>query len=173
MGVLFRYLSIQKYNSAIHNNNNNNNNGISQQHFHRVAVHLLESELLVHPIKNRPSAPGRFPYSVSRSAVSSSKSPVLGLVEVGRLGWLLNVPTQGRRIAPYYLRYNLRQTFIRQQQQQQQQQQLNRQFPSFLCLCFKASPSAKPFIWKLVLFTRKLWFIYMWTKLISISKFSH
>ena len=28
-------------------------------------------------------------------------------------------------------------------------------------LCFKASPSAKPFIWKLVLFTRKFWFIYM------------
>ena len=28
--------------------------------------------------------------------------------------------------------------------------------------CFKASPSAKPFIWKLVLFTRKFWFIYMW-----------
>ena len=26
-------------------------------------------------------------------------------------------------------------------------------------LCFKASPSAKPFIWKLVLSTRKFWFI--------------
>ena len=25
MGVLFRYLSIQKYTTAIHNNNNNNN----------------------------------------------------------------------------------------------------------------------------------------------------
>ena len=41
------------------------------------------------------------------------------------------------------------------------------------CLCFKASPSAKPFIWKLVLFTRKFWFIYMWIKLISIWKASH
>ena len=40
-------------------------------------------------------------------------------------------------------------------------------------LCFKASPSAKPFIWKLVLFTRKFWFIYMWIKLISIWKASH
>ena len=29
------------------------------------------------------------------------------------------------------------------------------------CLCFKASPSAKPFIWKLVLFPCKFWFIYM------------
>ena len=28
-------------------------------------------------------------------------------------------------------------------------------------LCFKASPSKKPFIWKLVLFTRKFWFMYM------------
>ena len=27
-------------------------------------------------------------------------------------------------------------------------------------LCFKASPSAKPFIWKLVLFTHKFWFPY-------------
>ena len=40
-------------------------------------------------------------------------------------------------------------------------------------LCFKASPSVKPFIWKLVLFTRKFWFIYMWIKLISIWKASH
>ena len=32
---------------------------------------------------------------------------------------------------------------------------LNRRFPSLHCLCFKASPSAKPFTWKLVLFTRK------------------
>ena len=28
-------------------------------------------------------------------------------------------------------------------------------------LCFKVSPSVKPFIWKLVLFTHKFWFIYM------------
>ena len=28
-------------------------------------------------------------------------------------------------------------------------------------LCFKANPSTKPFIWKLVLFTFKFWFIYM------------
>ena len=41
------------------------------------------------------------------------------------------------------------------------------------CLCTKASPSAKPFIWKLVLFTHKFWFIYMWIKLISIWKASH
>ena len=34
-------------------------------------------------------------------------------------------------------------------------------------LCFKASPSAKPFNWKLVLFTCKLWFIH---KLISIER---
>ena len=27
------------------------------------------------------------------------------------------------------------------------------------CLCFKASPSSKPFIWKLVLVTCKCWFI--------------
>ena len=40
-------------------------------------------------------------------------------------------------------------------------------------LCFKASPSAKPFMWKLVLFTRKFWFIYMWIKLVSIWKASH
>ena len=38
------------------------------------------------------------------------------------------------------------------------------------CLCFKASPSVKPFIWKFVLFTCKFWFIYMWIKLISIRK---
>ena len=40
-------------------------------------------------------------------------------------------------------------------------------------LCFKASPGAKPFIWKLVLFTCKFWFIYIWIKLISIWKASH
>ena len=40
-------------------------------------------------------------------------------------------------------------------------------------LCFKVSPSAKPSIWKLVLFTCKFWFIHMWIKLISISKTSH
>ena len=40
-------------------------------------------------------------------------------------------------------------------------------------LCFKASPSAKPFIWKLVLFTCRFWFICMWIKLISIWKASH
>ena len=41
-------------------------------------------------------------------------------------------------------------------------------FPVAFRLCFKASPCAKPFIWKLVLFTCKSWFIYMWTKLIFI-----
>ena len=40
-------------------------------------------------------------------------------------------------------------------------------------LCFKARPSAKPFMWKLIIFTLKLWFIYMWTKLISTSKTTH
>ena len=40
-------------------------------------------------------------------------------------------------------------------------------------LCFEASPSAKPFIWKLVLLTRKFCFIYMWIKLISIRKASY
>ena len=37
-------------------------------------------------------------------------------------------------------------------------------------LCFKASPRAKPFIWKLVLSTRKCWFIYMWTKLVPYER---
>ena len=41
------------------------------------------------------------------------------------------------------------------------------------CLCFRAGPSAKPFIWKSVLFTCKFWFIYMWIKLISIWKALH
>ena len=41
------------------------------------------------------------------------------------------------------------------------------------CLCFEVSPGAKPFIWKLALFTCKFWFIYMWIKLISIWKASH
>ena len=40
-------------------------------------------------------------------------------------------------------------------------------------LCFKASPSAKPFLWKLVLFTCKWTTICMWIKLISIWKASH
>ena len=40
-------------------------------------------------------------------------------------------------------------------------------------LCFKASPGAKPFIWELVLFTCKCWFIYIWIKLIFIWKASH
>ena len=40
-------------------------------------------------------------------------------------------------------------------------------------LCFKASPSAKPFIWKLVLFTCKWTKICTWIKLISIWNASH
>ena len=40
-------------------------------------------------------------------------------------------------------------------------------------LCFKASPSAKPFLWKLVLFTCKWTKICVWIKLISIWKASH
>ena len=41
------------------------------------------------------------------------------------------------------------------------------------CLCFKASPSAKHFIRKLVLFTCKWTKIFVWIKLISIWKASH
>ena len=40
-------------------------------------------------------------------------------------------------------------------------------------LCFKASPSAKPFIWKLVLFTCKWTKICIWIKLISTWKALH
>ena len=40
-------------------------------------------------------------------------------------------------------------------------------------LCFKASPSAKPFIWKLVLFTCKWTKMCVWIKLIYIWKASH
>ena len=40
-------------------------------------------------------------------------------------------------------------------------------------LCFKASPSAKPFIWKLVKFTCKWTTVCVWIKLISIWKASH
>ena len=46
-------------------------------------------------------------------------------------------------------------------------------FPVAFRFCFKASPRAKPFISKLVLFTRKFWFIYMWIKPISVWKASH
>ena len=41
-------------------------------------------------------------------------------------------------------------------------------FRVVFCLCFKASPSAKPFIWKLVLFTCKWTKICVWIKLIFI-----
>ena len=40
-------------------------------------------------------------------------------------------------------------------------------------ICFKASPSAKPFILKLVLFKCKVWFIYIWIILIFKWKASH
>ena len=40
-------------------------------------------------------------------------------------------------------------------------------------LCFKASPSAKPFVWKLILFTCKWTKICLWIKLISIWKVLH
>ena len=40
-------------------------------------------------------------------------------------------------------------------------------------LCFKASPSAKPFTWKLILFTCKRTKICVWIKLISLWKASH
>ena len=46
-------------------------------------------------------------------------------------------------------------------------------FQLSFCLCLKANPSAKPFIWKLVLFTRKCLVIYTWIKLIFIWKASH
>ena len=39
--------------------------------------------------------------------------------------------------------------------------------------CFKASPSAKSFIWKLVLFTCKWTELHIWIKLICISKALH
>ena len=37
-------------------------------------------------------------------------------------------------------------------------------------LSFKANPSAKPLMWRLVLFTCKVWFIYMWIKLMFTWK---
>ena len=40
-------------------------------------------------------------------------------------------------------------------------------------LCFKTSPSAKRFVWKLVLFTCKLTKLCVWIKLISVWKASH
>ena len=40
-------------------------------------------------------------------------------------------------------------------------------------LCFKGSPSAKPFMWKLVLFTCTWTKLCIWVKLISIWKASH
>ena len=40
-------------------------------------------------------------------------------------------------------------------------------------LCLETGLSAKPFIWKLVLFTCKFWFIYTWIKLIFIWKTFH
>ena len=79
--------------SSVNNNNddnNNNNNNSIQVHssISRVSLHLLESELLVDLIQDRPPAPGRFPYSFWEV-----------LYWVGR-GWeiKLNIPTQGRRV---------------------------------------------------------------------------
>ena len=46
-------------------------------------------------------------------------------------------------------------------------------FQVVLHLCFKASSSSKRLIWKLVLFTCKFWFIYMWIKLIFLWKALH
>ena len=63
-----------------------------------MALHLLGSELLVHPLKDRPPAPGRFPYSFKKCC-GSFKVPCIGLVEVGRLGQQREVPIQGQRIA--------------------------------------------------------------------------
>ena len=59
--------------------------------------------------------------------------------------------------------------FVHDSQQANPQQP----FPSCLSLCFKASPSAKPFIWKLILFTCKWTNICMWIKLIFKSKALH
>ena len=41
--------------------------------------------------------------------------------------------------------------------------------------CFKASPGAKPFIWKIACnwFTCRFWFIWVWIKIIFILKASH
>ena len=51
----------------------------------------------------------------------------------------------------------------------------NRRFPSCLSPLFQSESSCKAFqfIWKLVLFTHKFQFIYMWIKLISTWKASH
>ena len=43
------------------------------------------------------SSTGEIPLHFSRSAVGFLKSPILGIVEIGRLGQWLNVPTQGQR----------------------------------------------------------------------------
>ena len=43
-------------------------------------------------------------------------------------------------------------------------------FRNAFCLCSQARPCVKPFIWILVLFTRKLWSIYMWIKPIGHMK---
>ena len=50
------------------------------QHFHRVALHLLESELLVYLILEQATSSREIPLLVLflRSAVGSLKSPVLG-----------------------------------------------------------------------------------------------
>ena len=58
-----------------------------------MALHLLESELLVHL-----PAPGRFPYSF-QEVLWFFKVPRIRSVEVGRLGQWLKVPTQGQRVA--------------------------------------------------------------------------
>ena len=61
-----------------------------------MAFHLLEFELLVHPIYyiGQASNTGDSPALFEKCCV---KVPHIGLVEVGRLGQRPNVPTQGQR----------------------------------------------------------------------------
>ena len=77
-----------------HNYNNYNNYNTAQQHLYRVALHLLESMLLVHLRMG-----GNIPLLSKNCCGFIFKFPCVGLVEVGRLGPWLNVPTQGQRVA--------------------------------------------------------------------------
>ena len=60
------------------NNNNNNNNTQQQQHFHRVALHLLESRVISASDIGQASNTGEISLLFSRIAVGSFKSPILG-----------------------------------------------------------------------------------------------
>ena len=51
---------------------------LAQQHFHRVALYLLESKLFIHPITAQAAYTREIPLLFSASAVGPLKSPVLG-----------------------------------------------------------------------------------------------